>query len=139
MKEWDDYMTGFVPEDMLTIDLRDRTEFILYEDIKKEGVYIRGAYFVQKSDDDNRFIDFYIYDPNDRIIFVDKKKEEGLFRFNTTKVGTYQFVFNNKKWFGNKDLTIAIHKQGDEKEEGAIDSVETEQEVLEQKDTENIN
>ena len=45
----------------------------------------------------NKFIDFFVLDPNNKVIFSRRKAEEGIFRFNTTLPGTYSFVFSNMK------------------------------------------
>ena len=60
-------------------------------------MYIRGAYFVGTSSTNNKLIDFFILDPNNRVIYSRRRKEEGIFRLNTTMAGTYTFVFSNMK------------------------------------------
>lgn len=49
------------------------------------------------SNTNDKFIDFFVLDPNHRVIFSKRRKEEGIFRFNTTMAGTYTFVFSNLK------------------------------------------
>lgn len=68
-----------------------------YEDVGAQSIYIRGAYFVGQSSSKNKFIDFFILDPANKVIFSKRKSEEGIFRFNTTQPGTYTFVFSNMK------------------------------------------
>lgn len=63
----------------------------------EESIYIRGAYFVASSTGKNKFIDFFVLDPNNKVIYSRRKAEEGIFRFNTTLAGTYSFVFSNMK------------------------------------------
>jgi len=65
--------------------------------VGSDPIYIRGAYFVGSSTTNNKLIDFFILDPNNRVIYSRRKKEEGIFRFNTTTPGTYTFVFSNMK------------------------------------------
>jgi hypothetical protein len=65
--------------------------------VGEESLYIRGAYFVGQSTGKNKFIDFFVLDPTNKVIFSRRKSEEGIFRFNTTSAGTYTFVFSNMK------------------------------------------
>jgi len=60
---------------------------------------VRGAYFISESitDPKSKFIDFFVLDPNSKVIFSRRGKEEGLFRFNTTMNGTYSFIFSNMR------------------------------------------
>ncbi len=44
-----------------------------------------------------KLIDFFVLDPENKVVFSRRKAEEGIFRFNTTMAGTYTFVFSNMK------------------------------------------
>eukprot|EP00347_Sterkiella_histriomuscorum_P017556 403348884 len=115
MKEWEQYMHDFVPEDMTTIVIEPKQEVSFYEDVGQDSIYIRGAYFVGQSNGKNKFIDFFVLDPNNKVVFSRRKAEEGIFRFNTTIPGTYTFVFSNMKdRRGTKDVTLAIHTPGND-------------------------
>ena len=74
---------------------------------------MRGAYFVNTAagvEKKDTLIDFFILDPNYQVIFSRRKKDEGIFRFNTTIPGQYSFVFSNMKDRVNKkSVTLAIH------------------------------
>lgn len=67
MEEWDEHMSDFVPDDMLTVELQAREEISLHEDAPKDSIYIRGAYFVNAApgtEKGDRLIDFFILDAN---------------------------------------------------------------------------
>jgi hypothetical protein len=64
--------------------------------VGEESIYVRGAYFIGDSTN-NKFIDFFVLDPNNKVIFSRRTKDEGIFRFNTTQAGTYSFVFSNMR------------------------------------------
>jgi hypothetical protein len=42
-------------------------------------------------------IDFFILDQDRKVIYSRRKRSEGLFNFNVTKVGEYMFIFSNLK------------------------------------------
>ena len=58
------------------------------------GCYVRGAFYIA-SDSEEKSADLFIFDPKERIILSQRKKDEGIFRFNTTRSGIYGFVFSN--------------------------------------------
>lgn len=108
MDEWNEYMADFVPEDMIMFELAPKKSEKAFEVIKEgEMEYIRGAYFVK--DDVN--VDFYILDPKSAVIFSRRNQHEGIFRFNTTDVGDYQFVFTSKEKKIYLDITLALHTE----------------------------
>ncbi len=116
MTEWETHMHDFVPEDLLSMTVDPKDEQVFYYDVteeqlKKSGgkVYIRGAYFVSDSSNGVKRIDFFVLNPDMKVIFASKKKEEGIFRFNATKEGTDSFVLNNKRDRAEKDITFAVH------------------------------
>jgi hypothetical protein len=84
-------------------------------------VYIRGAYFVNAPPEveyKDKLIDFFVLDPNYKVIYSRRKSEEGIFRFNTTMEGEYTFVFSNiKDKINSKMVTLAIHPGYDTKYE----------------------
>ena len=106
-------MSDFVPEDMLQLIVEAGEETTLHEDAPADPIFIRGAYFtnapptVARAD---RLVDFFILDPNYKVVYSRRRHEEGIFRFNTTMKGQYSFVFSNMKDKINpKAVTIAIH------------------------------
>jgi hypothetical protein len=52
---------------------------------------------VGSSSSKTKLIDFFVLDPENKVVFSRRKAEEGIFRFNTTMAGTYTFVFSNMK------------------------------------------
>jgi hypothetical protein len=57
----------------------------------------------------NKLVDFWIVGPDNRIFNSIQGKNEGLFVFEATQQGLYQFVFSNSRYWEAKDLTFAIH------------------------------
>jgi len=105
MEEWDQHMSDFVPEDMLTVEINPREEISIHEDVDKKETFIRGAFFVNAApgtDKADKLIDFFILDPNYQVIHSQRKHEEGIFRFNASMTGQYSFVFSNMKDRNNK-------------------------------------
>jgi len=107
MSIWENLMSNFVPSDMITIEIPARKTEIVYEDIDALPTSIKGAYFVSSSEDAD--IDFTIIDPEQKLIFRRPGKKEGIFFFHPNKTGTFTFVFNNRKWLGNKQVTFALN------------------------------
>lgn len=58
---------------------------------------IRGAYFSSSKREEKGSIDFFILDPERRVLYSRRKRSEGLFTFNTTRSGEYMFIFSNLK------------------------------------------
>ena len=140
MKEWETYMSDFVPEDMLTMTINAKTDLVtiylslyiliqaFYEDVPPNvEVYVRGAYFVTSKGEEKPPIDFFIVDPRKKVIYSRRKQTEGIFRINATLEGTYSFVFSNIKvrsieryclndvqYNKDKDLTFALHSLGND-------------------------
>lgn len=126
-----DKLGDFYPEDMLTIVLNEKSEMVrnfiinyliivlfiqsLHEDAPEEPIFMRGTYFVNVEagstpDTDHFLIDFFILDPNYKVIFSRRGKEDGLFGFNSTMPGQYSFVFSNMgDRVYKKTVTLAIH------------------------------
>jgi len=107
MEIWESLMTNFVPSDMITVEVPARKTEIVYEDVDALPMTFQGAYFVSSSEDAD--IDFTIIDPTQKLIFRRPGKKEGIFYFNPNVTGTYTFVFNNRKWLGNKQVTFALN------------------------------
>ena len=66
---------------------------------------MRGAFFTTSPPSaakEEKAIDFFVLDPNNKIIHFNRQHEEGIFRFNTTMKGTYSFVLANNKDKVNK-------------------------------------
>ena len=53
------------------------------------NVYVRGAYYVASSTESKPTIDFFILDPNNKVVYSRRKKNEGIFRFNASVSGEY--------------------------------------------------
>jgi len=107
MDVWEKHITDFVPADMITFEVPARKTEIMYEDIVDTASTIKGAYFVSSSEDAD--IDFTIIDPAQKLIFRRPGKNVGIFYFTPNATGTYTFVFNNRKWIGNKQVTFALN------------------------------
>jgi hypothetical protein len=58
---------------------------------------MRGAYFVGSKGENYPTIDFFILDPQRKVVYSRRKKTEGIFRFNATITGAYSFIFSNIK------------------------------------------
>jgi hypothetical protein len=58
-------------------------------------------------------MDFYILSPgpDSKVIFSRRNEHEGIFVFNTTKAGEYNFVFTNKTKKKTIDVTLALHTE----------------------------
>ena len=70
--EWDQHMSDFVPEDMLSVQINAGDEVSLHEDAPQDSIYMRGAYFVTTppgADNKEKLIDFFVLDPNYRVIY----------------------------------------------------------------------
>jgi hypothetical protein len=61
---------------------------VFYEDVE-EGteIYFRGAFFSSGKNDVNPVIDFFVLDPERKVIFSRRKRAEGVFKFNSTIPG----------------------------------------------------
>eukprot|EP00350_Pseudokeronopsis_sp_OXSARD2_P012392 CAMPEP_0170542232 /NCGR_PEP_ID=MMETSP0211-20121228/1723_1 /TAXON_ID=311385 /ORGANISM="Pseudokeronopsis sp., Strain OXSARD2" /LENGTH=166 /DNA_ID=CAMNT_0010845227 /DNA_START=312 /DNA_END=812 /DNA_ORIENTATION=+ len=59
-------------------------------------------------------IDIFVLDPNKKIVYSRRGKNEGVFELAANVVGTYSFVFSNRKssYKGDKSLTFALHTSG---------------------------
>ena len=107
------HMKDFVPEDMLQLIVEPGEETSIHEDAPEQPIFVRGAYFTNApptASKESRQIDFFILDPNYKVIYSRRRQEEGIFRFNTTIKGQYSFVFSNMKdRVNSKSVTLAIH------------------------------
>ena len=106
MKEWDEKMQGFVPEDMVTFEIAARGEEAFFEIIDVSNTIIRGAWFL--SSGDSRDIDFAIYNPLQVAIFERKGKKEGIFYIESTGQGIYVFKFKNNKVMKSHTITFTF-------------------------------
>lgn len=107
MDQWDTHMADFEPEDMLTIIIPARQEEKFYEYIATTPAKVRGAWYIGSGD--KKVLDFWIVDPSGQISFKTEGRNEGLFYFDATKEGTYEFVFSNVRSWEIKELTFAVH------------------------------
>jgi len=59
---------------------------------------LRGAYFTDSaSTSKSSGIDFFVLDPDRKVIYSRRKRAEGIFSVNLTAPGEYSFVFSNLK------------------------------------------
>ena len=107
MREWDEKMQGFVPEDMMTFEIPARGEEEFYEPIDIIPTVLRGAWFLASSDE--KVIDFTITDPLKNVIFERKDKKEALFYLEVKRVGNYVFSFKNTKVIQGHSITFAYN------------------------------
>jgi hypothetical protein len=78
---------------------------VFYEDLGSNE-HVRGAYYL--GDDSHKLlIDVMIIDPSDKVIYLKRSTDEGIFRFNSTVAGTYSFVFSNLR-VRSIPLTLSI-------------------------------
>lgn len=107
MKEWDEKMQGFVPEDMITFEIQARGEEEFYEVIDIVPSTIRGAWFLASSN--SKDIDFTIYDPLQNVVFERKAKKEAIFHIDAKRQGIYVFVFKNTKVMTGHSITFTYN------------------------------
>jgi hypothetical protein len=66
---------------------------------ENKTLQIRGAYFAGSKTEGKAALDFFVLDPNKRVIYSRRKWSEGIFSINATKTGQYAFIFSNLKVF----------------------------------------
>ena len=76
----------FHPQTLYTLDIGSRSEEVFYEDVT-EPVEVRLAYFASSKDLRNQEIDFFVVDPERRVIYSRRKQVEGMYRFNASMNG----------------------------------------------------
>ncbi|CAD8090107.1 unnamed protein product [Paramecium primaurelia] len=106
MLQWDQLMTDFDPEDLLTFELQSGATEILCETIKKPTT-IRGAYFIPQFRQDQK-IDFYIKTANNTLLYSKERVQEGIFQIAVPEKGEYKFIFINKRTKEPLTITFAI-------------------------------
>lgn len=62
-------------------------------------VEVRGAYFIGTKSEKSPTLDFFVLDPNKKVVLSKRKKAEGLIAFNATIPGQYSLIFSNLKVF----------------------------------------
>jgi hypothetical protein len=67
MKEWETYMTDFVPADLITFEISGRAEEEFFEEIQMVPSFIRGAWFVASNEQPD--IDLTILDPLKTVVY----------------------------------------------------------------------
>ena len=107
MREWDDKMQGFVPEDMITFEIAARGEEEFYEMIDIVPSVIRGAWFLASGD--SKDIDFTITDPLQTVMFERKAKKEAVFQVDAKRQGIYVFKFKNTKVMTGHSITFTFN------------------------------
>ncbi|TNV72284.1 hypothetical protein FGO68_gene8197 [Halteria grandinella] len=95
---------------MLSMDLPAKSDEVFLQDVAEgEKLQFRGAYFTGNTQNsDKAQIDFFILNPDRKVIFNRRKQAEGIFSINATKPGQYSFIFSNLKSRMDKQLTIAF-------------------------------
>ncbi|KAM3132201.1 hypothetical protein pb186bvf_015661 [Paramecium bursaria] len=114
MEDWDKYMRGFQPDDMISFKVDQGSEEIFVEKITQPTI-IRGTYFIPLYTQDT--IDFKVIDPSGVMIYAKLMKKEAVFSVNVTQLGDYQLIFTNKRAKEDKIVTLAIDVGQSEKEE----------------------
>lgn len=107
MKEWDEKMKDFVPEDMVTFEIAARGEEEFYEVIDIVPSVIQGAWFLASGD--SKDIDFSITDPLQSIIFERRGKKEAIFQVDAKRQGIYVFKFKNTKVMSGHSITFTFN------------------------------
>lgn len=95
-------MKEFVPDEMLSFTLEKGSTETFFEEVH-EPTNIRGAYFV--SYDSSEKINFKVYfyfllqiiSPTENVVFEKKKRRESIFNIDVTELGSYTFLFENKR------------------------------------------
>jgi hypothetical protein len=107
MKEWDEKMQGFVPEDMVTFEIQARSTEEFYEVIDIVPSLLRGAWFL--ASENTKDIDFKIEDPFKNVVFEKKGKKEVIFTIEAKRQGIYLFTFESKKIIGSQPITFTYN------------------------------
>ena len=107
MKEWDEKMQGFVPEDMVTFEIQARSTEEFYEVIDIVPSLLRGAWFL--ASENTKDIDFKIEDPLKNVVFEKKGKKEVIFTIEAKRQGIYLFTFESKKIIGSQPITFTYN------------------------------
>lgn len=96
----------FIPDSVVTVTIPGGKEEFFYQDIDSNPTTIRGGFFVSGNHVDGKIL-FTIYDPAGEVVSR-YTKTEGLFRINTTSVGTYAFLLSNVPWQETKYVTFGV-------------------------------
>ena len=107
MKEWDDKMQGFVPEDLITFELPARTEEQFYEIIDVLPSTIRGAWFL--ASENSKDVDFKITDPLNVVVYESKGRKEVIFQVEAKRQGMYVFTFTSHKLMESQPITFTFN------------------------------
>ncbi|CAD8057683.1 unnamed protein product [Paramecium sonneborni] len=105
MDDWEGQMADFIPDDMLSFELK-KGEVEILEQYIKHPTNIRGAFFLSIMNKDK--IDFSIKDPRGKVIDNKNQKKEAVFSVNITNPGNYKFVFSNINGKHNHIVTFAL-------------------------------
>lgn len=106
-REWEEYMSDFVPADLVTFEVAARGHEEFFELIDDLPSKVRGAFFV--SSKETKDVDLVIYDPAKQIVYEARKKKEDLFHFDAARRGQYVFMFTNHKYVEKVQITFAVH------------------------------
>lgn len=112
MDEWDKYMRGFSPDDMISFSIGVGEEETFIEKVTQPTV-IRGTFFIPIFTTDT--IDFKVYDPTGVMVYTKMMKKEAVFSFNATQEGDYKLVFQNKRAKEAKVVQLALDVARSEK------------------------
>eukprot|EP00347_Sterkiella_histriomuscorum_P017559 403348872 len=133
MKDWEQYMKDFSPDQMFSTEILGKEEQSYYEDVQEsqDEVIIKGAYFVGARDQKNPTVDFFILDPKRQVVYNRRRKSEGIFKISASIPGQYTFIFSNLKSPKGKDLTFAISNSATPSQ---IDGLSEKEEAKQQKE-----
>lgn len=110
MREWEELMSNFNPDMLVTVPVGARSDEFFYEDVTQPGTLIRGAFFVigSENDETRSGVDFVITDPDGQVVYDKKDHVEGVFSLKTEKKGTYSIMVGNHKWMSTKQVTVLM-------------------------------
>ena len=101
--EWDEKMENYTVEYVYYISLEQNVEEIYFENVTIVPTVFKGAFFL--SDDTADIIEFYIKDPNHKIIY-NVNKHFGIFEIKINKTGLYTIYFLNK--FSKNNIVVTL-------------------------------
>ena len=107
MREWEEIMKDFSPEDMITIEIPPRSEEEFFTVIDIVPTEIRGYWFLFSTLD--KSMDFHITSPQNQVIFERNSAKEAIFSITAERSGIYTFNFKNTKVMSSHIVTFAYH------------------------------
>ena len=107
MREWEEIMKDFSPEDMITVEIPARSEEEFFTVIDVVPTEIRGYWFLYSTSD--KSMDFQITSPLNQVIFDRKSAKEAIFSISVERSGIYTFTFKNTRVMSSHIVTFAYH------------------------------